>query len=92
MPIVLKSGSLILLEPSGPVQACTRIALFIYILCCFSHLWPDHYIGDIVFSWRDVSSSVELCLGTADSGEGMNLATYLKYLNILLLPFSFSVC
>jgi hypothetical protein len=28
-------------------------------------------------------------VGTADSGEGMNLATYLKYLNILLLPCSF---
>jgi hypothetical protein len=27
VPIVLKSGSLKLLEPSGPVQACTGIAL-----------------------------------------------------------------
>jgi len=27
VPIVLKSGSLSLLEPSGPVQACNRIAL-----------------------------------------------------------------
>ena len=27
VPIVLKSGSLTLLEPSGPVQACNRIAL-----------------------------------------------------------------
>ena len=27
MPTVLKSGSLILLEPSGPVQACNGIAL-----------------------------------------------------------------
>ena len=27
VPIVLKSGSLNLLEPSGPVQACDRIAL-----------------------------------------------------------------
>ena len=27
MPTVLKSGSLILLEPSGPVQACSGIAL-----------------------------------------------------------------
>ena len=38
VPIVLKSGSLNLLEPSGPVQACNGIALplllpylFIYI-------------------------------------------------------------
>jgi len=27
VPIVLKSGSLSLLEPSGPVQACNGIAL-----------------------------------------------------------------
>jgi hypothetical protein len=27
VPIVLKSGSFNLLEPSGPVQACRRIAL-----------------------------------------------------------------
>jgi hypothetical protein len=27
LPIVLKSGSLNLLEPSGPVQACNGIAL-----------------------------------------------------------------
>jgi hypothetical protein len=31
VPIVLKSGSLNLLEPSGPVQASNGIALFIYI-------------------------------------------------------------
>jgi hypothetical protein len=30
-PIVLKSGSLILLEPSGPVQACTEI-VFLHVL------------------------------------------------------------
>jgi hypothetical protein len=29
MPIVLKSASLDLLEPSGPVQACNGIALLI---------------------------------------------------------------
>ena len=32
-PIVLKSGSLSLLEPSGPVQACNGIA-FLHPLCC----------------------------------------------------------
>ena len=36
MPIVLKSGSLKLLEPSGPVQACSGIAL--------SFITPDAYI------------------------------------------------
>ena len=33
VPIVLKSGSLNLLEPSGPVQACNGIALpFLHLL------------------------------------------------------------
>jgi hypothetical protein len=32
-PIVLKSGNLNLLEPSGPVQACTGIALPLYMWC-----------------------------------------------------------
>ena len=33
MPIVLKSGSLNLLEPSGPVQACNGIALPLQFEC-----------------------------------------------------------
>jgi hypothetical protein len=31
VPIVLKSGSLNLLEPSGPVEACNGIALLFYL-------------------------------------------------------------
>ena len=31
MPIVLKCGSLNLLEPPGPVQACNEIALHFYL-------------------------------------------------------------
>ena len=34
MPIVLKSGNLNLLEPSGPVQACNGIALPFTVLHC----------------------------------------------------------
>jgi len=34
VPIVLKSGSLNLLEPSGPAQACTGIALPLLVLVC----------------------------------------------------------
>jgi len=40
VPIVLKSGSLNLLEPSGPVQACNGIALP-FIL---SDLWPPYLL------------------------------------------------
>jgi hypothetical protein len=35
MPTVLKSGSLNLLEPSGPVQDCNGIDLFLPICCIF---------------------------------------------------------
>jgi len=38
MPIVLKSGSLNLLEPSGPVQACNGIALLYCITSSFHWL------------------------------------------------------
>ena len=37
VPIVLKSGSLNLLEPSGPVQACNEtvyLYLLLQVLCC----------------------------------------------------------
>jgi len=40
-PIVLKSGSLNLLEPSGPVQACNRIALPLPL--------PQKYVEDFGF-------------------------------------------
>ena len=33
MPIVLKSGSLNLLEPSGPVQVCNGVALPLPFMC-----------------------------------------------------------
>ena len=36
MPIVLKSGSLNLLEPSGPVQACNGIAFIMASYVYFS--------------------------------------------------------
>jgi len=32
VPIVLKSGSLNLLEPSGPVQACNGMAFFTFCI------------------------------------------------------------
>jgi hypothetical protein len=39
--IVLKSGSLVLLEPSGPVQACNGIALpFALVIVCHVAAYP----------------------------------------------------
>ena len=54
MPIVLKSGNLNLLEPSGPVQACNGIALplpiytMLWIRATF--LWPTLYLCDLTAS------------------------------------------
>ena len=46
MPIVLKSGSLNLLEPSGPDQACNGIALPLFsvsiVLCVWAFLFTPH--------------------------------------------------
>jgi len=44
VPIVLKSGSLNLLEPSGPVQACNGIALpFTFAFTCLiREPWGSH--------------------------------------------------
>jgi hypothetical protein len=39
VPIILKSGSLNLLEPSGFVQACNGIALPLHFLCLHEYLY-----------------------------------------------------
>jgi len=48
VPIVLKSGSLNFLEPSGPVQACNRIALPLwdYSLKTFIADWIGYYVTE----------------------------------------------
>jgi len=44
MPIVLKSESLNLLKPTGPVQACNGIALPLFCFAkCRNSLWHYHY-------------------------------------------------
>jgi len=43
VPIILKFGSLSLLEPSGTVQACNGIALYIYI---YIYIYLFIYISD----------------------------------------------
>ena len=45
MPIILKSGSLSLLEPYGPVQACNGIALPLPFYCIMSAIHRYLYIG-----------------------------------------------
>jgi hypothetical protein len=57
MPNVLKSGSLNLLEPSGPVQACNGIALPLHtassILCKVKHKF--HYCITRIFFFQTLS-------------------------------------
>jgi len=61
MPIVLKSGNLNLLEPSGPVQACNGIALrkqlyLTYLLCntCRWHCIVCHDLKNEKYFARDI--------------------------------------
>ena len=49
MPIVLKSGSLNLLDPSGPVQACDGIALPFNVLDSVSADWLSLLSFFIIF-------------------------------------------
>ena len=46
MPIVLKSGNLNLLEPSGPVQACNGIALLFLPLFYFARMLGVNMLRD----------------------------------------------
>ena len=57
MPIVLKSGSLILLEPSGPVQACNGIDL-----PCTIH------VSDSISVHHQESSTVHTVIGIGHTG------------------------
>jgi len=50
MPIVLKSGSLNLLDPSGPLQACTGIALPKFDVY-FSSLSAHIVFLDMAYNW-----------------------------------------
>jgi hypothetical protein len=45
VPIVLKSGSLNLLEPSGPVKACNGIAFFKTCIRAKKNLILGHILG-----------------------------------------------
>jgi hypothetical protein len=57
VPIVLKSGSLNLLEPSGPVKACNGIALpspFTLIIRLFKEINLPTYGKDILRNWKGI--------------------------------------
>jgi hypothetical protein len=76
VPIVMKSGSLNLLEPSGPVKACNGIAL--PLPTCFgvalpssgsvpSTFWEKPYWGEVDrISWMGVLCLVTWCVAIWD--------------------------
>jgi hypothetical protein len=72
MPIVLKSGTLNLWEPSGPVQACNWIAL---PLCACLHLWFHWWRGQYTFVYLkkvkcNLVQALRFCTGhTAHTGS-----------------------
>ena len=60
VPIVLKSGSLNLLEPSGPVQACNGIALPIYIYIYKSSSYLTDNTRHSLYKDQSVNSVTEM--------------------------------
>jgi len=52
VPIVLKSGSLNLLEPSGPVEACNGIALPLPLPLYYDARIHEHQVGYLLFIGR----------------------------------------
>ena len=62
MPIVLKSWSLILLEPSGPVQACNGIALFFFFTVPFTGIY---IVLKCTGGNKEIISAFVLCCGIA---------------------------
>jgi hypothetical protein len=50
VPIVLKSGSLNLLEPSGPAQACNGIALPMSVRLCWLPYRLQHEILETMYN------------------------------------------
>ena len=83
MPIVLKSGSLILLEPSGPLQACNGIALpfyphwhkFLQVMFCYcSYTWVVQLIIEQYSIWIPPSSPGSGSSGSSSVFFGVTIA------------------
>jgi hypothetical protein len=73
MPSVLKSGSLNLLEPSGPVQACNRIALPLPLLI----IRNTNNNQERPPIWRVAVNKLNKQPRTADKGWSSNLGEVL---------------
>jgi hypothetical protein len=61
VPIVLKYGSLILLEPSGPVQTCYGIGLPFTMKVVSRHIKTLGVGAWVGFLWTNISSVSGFC-------------------------------
>ena len=83
MPIVLKSGSLNLLEPSGPVQTFNGIALpspFEHVSGTCGHTrkgFANHVVCELTPQPKIVSKD-RVLLGDSGAGESVNTVTTRK--------------
>jgi len=72
VPIVLKSGSLNFLEPSGPVQACTGIALpLTFTFMCGGQI-AEVYVGihtKVATTVKKFINSVEATPTTSEAAD-----------------------
>jgi len=95
VPIVLKSGILKLLEPSGPVQACTGIA-FSFIIYLFSYLSTNiSRFSQAFFFPPSVSFSSLSYFSSSFSLETYFFATPLTLFLLFFpcsVPFYWSIC
>jgi hypothetical protein len=76
VPIVLKSGSINLLEPPGPVKACSGIALPL-----LTDLWSDQEQVSKLF--RDAATTLSLCASTLLEVQFCYLIAHKKFAAIL---------
>jgi hypothetical protein len=60
VPIVLKSGSLYLLEPTGPVLACNGIAIFSVSRVLELPLLPQDFVSWFIFQCHNVDPIVAM--------------------------------
>ena len=82
MPIVLKSGNLNLLEPSGPVQACNGIALplpFLFVGKCANVI----ITRDFIFAFVSLIEFTLYChtanTAVSEPGVAVTIIQELKY-------------
>ena len=84
MPIVLKSGSLNLLEPSGPVQACNGIALPLQCVPFLADLRTVSRVLQWLYStgeWSINESPYNLCIFIVMSMYSYYMFMYLHLAN-----------